>query len=330
MFTPASDEILVEADVRYAGNAQIGIVVQLAESLGVFGSLRAGVRNLSLCGAVRLEARLATTDGVGDSFSPATGVSVCFLRDPDVDFDLFGGPLATFLHLIELDKTLRQLISDTVIRGMVAPEKIFIVGEDVSADAAVAADAETTADATDTGDAAAAAHGDITDAGDTTNDVKMPPPLPPLPPHFQGMLRIHVVEANDLEKSDRFSESDPYVKLQLNAKSRRTNVMTNNSNPKWNEVFDFSVDEVRGNNNNDDVGGRKLRVDVFDKDNMKPDFLGGCNVDMEELARSGSVGQWFHLENKEGQKGVGRIHLRGTWRSPQPPQRASTRTVGLI
>lgn len=56
------------------------------------------------------------------------------------------------------------------------------------------------------------------------------------------MLRIHVLEAQDLIAKDRFlgvkGKSDPYVKLKLAGRSFRSRVIKEDLNPRWNEVFE--------------------------------------------------------------------------------------------
>lgn len=61
---------------------------------------------------------------------------------------------------------------------------------------------------------------------------------------LQNVLRIHVLEAQDLIAKDRFlgglvkGKSDPYVKLKLAGRSFRSRVVREDLNPRWNEVFE--------------------------------------------------------------------------------------------
>lgn len=63
-------------------------------------------------------------------------------------------------------------------------------------------------------------------------------------PFLQNVLRMHVLEAQDLIAKDRFlgglvkGKSDPYVKLKLAGRSFRTRVVREDLNPRWNEVFE--------------------------------------------------------------------------------------------
>lgn len=51
--------------------------------------------------------------------------------------------------------------------------------------------------------------------------------------NFQGVLRVHVFEAKDLERKDVTGKSDPYVILNVGAQECRTHVIKRELNPKW-------------------------------------------------------------------------------------------------
>jgi hypothetical protein len=65
---------------------------------------------------------------------------------------------------------------------------------------------------------------------------------------LQNVLRIHVLEAQDLIAKDRFlgglvkGKSDPYVKLKLAGRSFRSRVVREDLNPHWNEVFEVRTE----------------------------------------------------------------------------------------
>lgn len=69
-----------------------------------------------------------------------------------------------------------------------------------------------------------------------------------LHPFLQNVLRIHVLEAQDLIAKDRFlgglvkGKSDPYVKLKLAGRSFRSRVVREDLNPRWNEVFEVRIE----------------------------------------------------------------------------------------
>ena len=70
-------------------------------------------------------------------------------------------------------------------------------------------------------------------------------------PHLsllQNVLRLHVLEAQDLIAKDRFlgglvkGKSDPYVKLKLAGRSFRSRVVREDLNPRWNEIFEVRIE----------------------------------------------------------------------------------------
>uniref|UniRef100_H0WIS1 Extended synaptotagmin-1 n=1 Tax=Otolemur garnettii TaxID=30611 RepID=H0WIS1_OTOGA len=123
--------------------------------------------------------------------------------------------------------------------------------------------------------------------------------------HFgtENVLRIHVLEAQDLIAKDRFlgglvkGKSDPYVKLKLAGRSFRSRVVREDLNPRWNEVFEVIVTSIPG---------QELEVEVFDKDLDKDDFLGRCKVSLTTVLNSGFLDEWLTLEDVPS----GRLHLR--------------------
>lgn len=127
----------------------------------------------------------------------------------------------------------------------------------------------------------------------------------------EDVLRIHVLEAQDLIAKDRFlgglvkGKSDPYVKLKLAGRSFRSHVVREDLNPRWNEVFEVIVTSVPG---------QELEVEVFDKDLDKDDFLGRCKVSLTTVLNSGFLDEWLTLEDVPS----GRLHLRLERLTPVP------------
>ncbi|EAW96890.1 extended synaptotagmin 1 [Homo sapiens] len=127
----------------------------------------------------------------------------------------------------------------------------------------------------------------------------------------EHVLRIHVLEAQDLIAKDRFlgglvkGKSDPYVKLKLAGRSFRSHVVREDLNPRWNEVFEVIVTSVPG---------QELEVEVFDKDLDKDDFLGRCKVRLTTVLNSGFLDEWLTLEDVPS----GRLHLRLERLTPRP------------
>ncbi|KAG3291640.1 extended synaptotagmin 1, transcript variant X1 [Ictidomys tridecemlineatus] len=131
--------------------------------------------------------------------------------------------------------------------------------------------------------------------------------------HFgtENVLRLHVLEAQDLIAKDRFlgglvkGKSDPYVKLKLAGRSFRSRVVREDLNPRWNEVFEVIITSIPG---------QELEVEVFDKDLDKDDFLGRCKVSLTTVLNSGFLDEWLTLEDVPS----GRLHLRLERLTPRP------------
>nr|XP_019807713.2 extended synaptotagmin-1 isoform X2 [Tursiops truncatus] len=142
---------------------------------------------------------------------------------------------------------------------------------------------------------------------------------PPRPSHTtpdsnfgtENVLRIHVLEAQDLIAKDRFlgglvkGKSDPYVKLKLGGRSFRSRVVREDLNPRWNEVFEVIVTSIPG---------QELEVEVFDKDLDKDDFLGRCKVSLTTVLNNGFLDEWLTLEDVPS----GRLHLCLERLTPRP------------
>lgn len=156
---------------------------------------------------------------------------------------------------------------------------------------------------------------DLDDSPQTGSSVDVPPrPCHTTPDSSFGtenVLRLHVLEAQDLIAKDRFlgglvkGKSDPYVKLKLAGRSFHSRVVREDLNPRWNEIFEVIVTSIPG---------QELEVEVFDKDLDKDDFLGRCKVSLTTVLNSGFLDEWLTLEDVPS----GRLHLRLERLTPRP------------
>ncbi|XP_064330400.1 extended synaptotagmin-1 isoform X2 [Phalacrocorax carbo] len=127
----------------------------------------------------------------------------------------------------------------------------------------------------------------------------------PLP---RGVVRVHLRGARDLRSKDRFmgglveGKSDPYAVLRVGTQVVTSRVIDDNLNPTWNEVYEFIVHEVPG---------QEVEVELFDKDPDQDDLLGRMKLDFGEVLKARVLEEWFPLQ--EG--GQGRLHLRLEWLS---------------
>ncbi|XP_037613034.1 extended synaptotagmin-2-A isoform X2 [Sebastes umbrosus] len=127
-------------------------------------------------------------------------------------------------------------------------------------------------------------------------------------PMPKGVLRIHFLEAQDLEGKDTFlgglikGKSDPYGVLQIGNQLFQSKAVKETLHPKWNEVYEALVYEH---------SGQHLEIELFDEDPDKDDFLGSLMIDMTELHKEQKVDEWFDLEEAP----TGKLHLKLEWLS---------------
>ncbi|XP_059182756.1 extended synaptotagmin-2 isoform X2 [Centropristis striata] len=127
-------------------------------------------------------------------------------------------------------------------------------------------------------------------------------------PMPKGVLRIHFLEAQDLEGKDTFlgglikGKSDPYGVLQIGNQLFQSKAVKESLHPKWNEVYEALVYEH---------SGQHLEIELFDEDPDKDDFLGSLMIDMTELHKEQKVDEWFDLEETP----TGKLHLKLEWLS---------------
>ncbi|KAM9177111.1 LOW QUALITY PROTEIN: extended synaptotagmin-1 [Mergus octosetaceus] len=149
-----------------------------------------------------------------------------------------------------------------------------------------------------------------TDAG--TGSARRPSKASP-DPQFgtEAVLRIHLLEAEDLVAKDNFfggmvrGRSDPYAKVRVAGRAFRSRVVKEELNPRWNEIYEVVVDNIPG---------QDVEFDLFDKDIDKDDFLGRCKVPLRRVLSSHFVDEWLPLEEVKS----GRLHVRLERLEPSP------------
>ncbi|XP_045359464.1 extended synaptotagmin-3 isoform X2 [Leopardus geoffroyi] len=121
-----------------------------------------------------------------------------------------------------------------------------------------------------------------------------------------GVIRVHLLEAENLAQKDNFlgirGKSDPYAKVSIGLQHFRSRTIYKNLNPTWNEVFEFIVYEVPG---------QDLEVDLYDEDPDRDDFLGSLQICLGDVMTNRVVDEWFVLNDTTS----GRLHLQLEWLS---------------
>ena len=91
------------------------------------------------------------------------------------------------------------------------------------------------------------------------------------------IIRVYVLELNNLAKKDLLSESDPYIKILLNDKeiiNERKNYQDNQKNCKWYKYYDIAG-EIPGSSS--------LKIEVWDWDEiLSDDLIGSTVIDLED------------------------------------------------
>ncbi|TSM60566.1 Extended synaptotagmin-3 [Bagarius yarrelli] len=132
----------------------------------------------------------------------------------------------------------------------------------------------------------------------------------PLP---RGVVRVHVLEAQDLKAMDTAmmglvkGKSDPYVVLIVGNQRMKTKTQKETLNPKWNEVYEFVIHEAPG---------QELEVELYDEDTDKDDFMGRFKLDFGTVKKAREIDKWFPLEEAE----KGKVHMKMQWLSLQTEQ----------
>ncbi|XP_036987796.2 extended synaptotagmin-2 isoform X1 [Artibeus jamaicensis] len=122
----------------------------------------------------------------------------------------------------------------------------------------------------------------------------------------KGVLRIHFIEAQDLQGKDTYlkglvkGKSDPYGVIRVGNQIFQSKVIKENLSPRWNEVYEALVYEHPG---------QELEIELFDEDPDKDDFLGSLLLDLTEVEKERLLDEWFTLDEVPR----GKLHLKLEW-----------------
>ncbi|XP_030648540.1 ras GTPase-activating protein 4 isoform X1 [Chanos chanos] len=101
-------------------------------------------------------------------------------------------------------------------------------------------------------------------------------------------LRCQILEARDLAKKDRNGASDPFVRVRYNGKTHESAVVKKSCYPRWNESFEFELDDT--------LPESPLSVEVWDWDLVsRNDFLGKVLFNINRLQSAQQEEGWFRL-----------------------------------
>ncbi|KAM9813857.1 extended synaptotagmin-1-like [Neosynchiropus ocellatus] len=122
----------------------------------------------------------------------------------------------------------------------------------------------------------------------------------------EGVLRIHLLEAQNLVAKDNLmggmvkGKSDPYVKVNIGTVVFKSQVIKENLNPTWNEMYELVLSGPTV---------ADILFEAYDKDLDSDDFLGRFSVKLSEVVRQQYTDEWFTLNDVKS----GRVHLILEW-----------------
>ncbi|CAL8366671.1 unnamed protein product [Lota lota] len=122
----------------------------------------------------------------------------------------------------------------------------------------------------------------------------------------EGVLRIHLAEAQNLIAKDNFmggmvkGKSDPYVKIKVAGVTYRSHTIKENLNPIWNELYEVILTELPG---------QEIQFELFDKDIDQDDFLGRFKLSLRDIISAQFIDTWYTLNDVKS----GRVHLLLEW-----------------
>ncbi|XP_034028313.1 extended synaptotagmin-1 [Thalassophryne amazonica] len=124
----------------------------------------------------------------------------------------------------------------------------------------------------------------------------------------EGVLRIHLLEAQNLIAKDNFmggmvkGKSDPYVKIRVAGIAFRSHTIKENLNPIWNELYEVILTQLPG---------QEIQFELFDKDIDQDDFLGRFKLNLRDIISAQFIDTWYTLNDVKS----GRVHLVLEWLS---------------
>ncbi|XP_040914852.1 extended synaptotagmin-1 [Toxotes jaculatrix] len=122
----------------------------------------------------------------------------------------------------------------------------------------------------------------------------------------EGVLRVHLVEAQNLIAKDNFmggmvkGKSDPYVKIRVAGITFRSHTIKENLNPTWNELYEVILTQLPG---------QEIQFELFDKDIDQDDFLGRFKLNLRDIISAQFIDTWYTLNDVKS----GRVHLVLEW-----------------
>ncbi|KAG7278869.1 hypothetical protein CRUP_036383 [Coryphaenoides rupestris] len=130
-----------------------------------------------------------------------------------------------------------------------------------------------------------------------------PPAAPAGPPHTSP---DHSFGSESLVAKDNMmggmvkGKSDPYAKVTMGEHEFKSHVIKEDLNPTWNEMYEVVMKPQ---------SGLEVKVELYDEDMGKDDFLGRLKVSLADIIQSQCTDEWYTLEGVKS----GRVRLILEW-----------------
>ncbi|KAE8696789.1 Synaptotagmin-3 [Hibiscus syriacus] len=140
---------------------------------------------------------------------------------------------------------------------------------------------------------------------DDTEEADMIEKAPDGTPKGGGLLVVIVHEAEDLEGK---YHTNPHVRLLFKGEERKTKRTRKNRDPRWDEEFQFTLDEPPAN--------EKLHVEIFSTSSRigllhSKESLGHVTISLADVVNNRRINERYHLIDSKN----GRIQIELQWRT---------------
>jgi len=120
---------------------------------------------------------------------------------------------------------------------------------------------------------------------------------------------ITALGAEHIKDEDKFSKSDPYLKIEFGGKHEKTHVIKNERSPQWNETFNFQVHEGHI---------KDINLKLMDADTLIDDSIGSATIPKLQLPLLPNEEKIFKLPMLKNHQVTGIVNLRVKHDSGQP------------
>ncbi|KAL8130617.1 hypothetical protein V2J09_019772 [Rumex salicifolius] len=119
-----------------------------------------------------------------------------------------------------------------------------------------------------------------------------------------GALSVNVIGAEDVEGANH---TNPYAEIIFRGERRRTKVIKKNRDPRWNEHFQFMIEEAPLR--------EKIHIEVKSKRRVlgmhRKESLGHLDINLSDVVHNGRINEKYHLIDSRN----GTIHVELEWQT---------------